>query len=200
MGRKTPAYDKILDAAEDIVLERGSTHMTLEAVAARAGVSKGGLIYHFPSQRDLLKGMLVRFQEFMERHIVRCRARLPDTPAREIKTYIMAWFAFGDEYRRVASALLAAVTRDPGLLNDAREKHLEAMRRVLGSATDPERTVILALAAEGVWISSLMGLSSFDKKAREKVKQSLLRLADEWAFPRAGRRRGGCQTLQKDKP
>ena len=112
----------------------------------------------------------------------------------------MAWFAFGDEYRRVASALLAAVTREPGLLNDAREKHLAAMQRVLGPATDPERTVILALAAEGVWMSSLMGLSSLDRQERWKIKQSLLRLADEWALPRAGRCRGRCQKLQKDKP
>ena len=48
-ANSTGARERILDAAESVVIEQGVTGMTLDAVAARAKVSKGGLLYHFPS-------------------------------------------------------------------------------------------------------------------------------------------------------
>jgi AcrR family transcriptional regulator len=50
--------ERILEAATNVVARDGSNKLTLEAVAAEAGVSKGGLLYHFPSKRALLEGML----------------------------------------------------------------------------------------------------------------------------------------------
>jgi AcrR family transcriptional regulator len=44
---------KILEAAVDIVQREGITSVTLESVAAEAGLTKGGLMYHFPT-RDAL--------------------------------------------------------------------------------------------------------------------------------------------------
>src|SRR5690606_13182471 len=42
------ARAKVLDAFVSILLEHGERAATLDAVAAAAGVSKGGLLYHFP--------------------------------------------------------------------------------------------------------------------------------------------------------
>ena len=41
-------------------LTSGAVHLTLDAVAERAGVSKGGLLYHFPSKESLLQAMVDR--------------------------------------------------------------------------------------------------------------------------------------------
>ena len=49
---------RILQAAASVVDESGAAHLTLEAVAEAAGLSKGGLLYHFPNKRALLSGML----------------------------------------------------------------------------------------------------------------------------------------------
>ena len=43
--------------------------LTLDAVAAQAGVSKGGLLYHFRSKRELLDAMLDGFLEEFDREI-----------------------------------------------------------------------------------------------------------------------------------
>src|SRR5215469_14243714 len=56
-----PARERLLDAAERLVLETGAGHLTLAAVAKFAGVSKGGLLYHFPSKDSLLEAMLARY-------------------------------------------------------------------------------------------------------------------------------------------
>lgn len=52
---------RVLDAALEIVGERGIAAVTNRAVAARAGVSPGSLSYHFPSQTELLREALLRF-------------------------------------------------------------------------------------------------------------------------------------------
>lgn len=48
----------ILQAASSIVRDQGVEHLTLEAVAKAPGVSKGGLLYHFPNKEQLVSGMV----------------------------------------------------------------------------------------------------------------------------------------------
>ena len=60
MPRKPVAREKLLTAFEHLVLSEGERAATLDAVAARAGVSKGGLLYHFPHRQALVDAALVR--------------------------------------------------------------------------------------------------------------------------------------------
>lgn len=60
MPRKPVARDAVLDAFEALLIEVGERAATLEAVAKRAGVSKGGLLYHFPSKEALISSLLER--------------------------------------------------------------------------------------------------------------------------------------------
>jgi AcrR family transcriptional regulator len=53
----------MLDAAEAVVVRQGIANLTLEAVAAEAGMSKGGLLHHFPSKDRLVEAMVVRCAE-----------------------------------------------------------------------------------------------------------------------------------------
>ena len=55
--------DELLDAAEALLCEHGTHGLTLSAVADRAGVSKGGLLYHFPNKEALIKGLVSRLIE-----------------------------------------------------------------------------------------------------------------------------------------
>ncbi|MFF4615626.1 TetR/AcrR family transcriptional regulator [Nonomuraea jabiensis] len=43
-----------------MLLSEGAEALTLEAVARRAGVSKGGLFYHFPTKQALVAAMVDR--------------------------------------------------------------------------------------------------------------------------------------------
>ncbi|HLS13665.1 MAG TPA: helix-turn-helix domain-containing protein [Beutenbergiaceae bacterium] len=55
--------DNLLDAFEELLIDDGERSATLEAVAARAQVSKGGLLYHFKSKDALVEGLLERLVE-----------------------------------------------------------------------------------------------------------------------------------------
>ncbi len=77
----------ILRAAGQLFLEHG-TAATLEQIAARAGVSKGGLKYHFSSKDDLvttLAALLV--QEFRDRVVAQIDPDEPE-PGRLVRAYV----------------------------------------------------------------------------------------------------------------
>src|SRR3954464_176448 len=54
--------DRLLDAAAVVVKRDGAQALTLDAVAAEAAVSKGGLLYHFKTKRELVQAMIERWR------------------------------------------------------------------------------------------------------------------------------------------
>ncbi|WP_298038032.1 TetR/AcrR family transcriptional regulator [uncultured Microbacterium sp.] len=60
MPRPPLAREKVLDAFQTILIEEGERAATLDATAKAAGVSKGGLLYHFASKDELVAGLLER--------------------------------------------------------------------------------------------------------------------------------------------
>lgn len=54
----TVTKDKICEAAMQLAIRDGLLAMTLDNVAKQAGISKGGVIYHFPSKDELVRGVL----------------------------------------------------------------------------------------------------------------------------------------------
>ncbi len=77
------ARDRVLDAFERLLVDRGERAATLDAVAREAGVSKGGLIYHFPSRDAMVEGLLGRMQS---------RAAEDDTLMRTASEGVIAYF------------------------------------------------------------------------------------------------------------
>jgi AcrR family transcriptional regulator len=53
----------LLDAAEAVVVRQGIANLTLDAVAAEAGMSKGGLLHHFPTKNRLVEALVMRSAE-----------------------------------------------------------------------------------------------------------------------------------------
>src|SRR5690606_37470436 len=60
------ARAKVLQAAEELAVEVGPANLSLDAVAARAGVSKGGLLYHFPTKARLLEALVETYVDRFE--------------------------------------------------------------------------------------------------------------------------------------
>jgi AcrR family transcriptional regulator len=52
-----------LDAAETVLATMGVANLTFEEVAREAGVSKGGVLYHFLSKEALTEAMIERLIE-----------------------------------------------------------------------------------------------------------------------------------------
>ena len=68
------AREAMLDAAQAVVLKQGAASLTLDAVAREAQVSKGGVMYHFPTKQALLTALGERM---IARNQSRQRVKLP---------------------------------------------------------------------------------------------------------------------------
>ena len=180
MARKSSARERILDAAESVVRQEGALHMTLDAVAAKAGLSKGGLIYHFASQNELLTAMIHRFTERVSARKTDIYASPREDAARDIVAHILLWSKMCKTNRQVASALMAAAMRAPALLKPAQSTYRKAMKIALASKANPLRMAILAMAADGIWIMELMGIQPFEPGELASIKSELVLLAREW--------------------
>lgn len=53
--------DKVLDAAEALVLRAGAAALSFDAVAREAGITKGGVQYAFGTRDKLIRAMLTRW-------------------------------------------------------------------------------------------------------------------------------------------
>lgn len=77
-GGKTAeqARAALLDAAEELILDRGFGASTMESIAARAGYSRGAMYQHFPNRQKLLEALVRRKTGVHQAQIV---TRLPET-------------------------------------------------------------------------------------------------------------------------
>lgn len=65
MARPPAARTKVLDAYISLLCEEGERAATMEATAAKAGVSKGGLLYHFSSKEALAEAVIALSEELI---------------------------------------------------------------------------------------------------------------------------------------
>jgi AcrR family transcriptional regulator len=169
----------MLDAAEAIVLENGARHMTLDAVAARAGVSKGGLLYHFPTKEALLRAMLERLRKQLDEAWKKKCKRLKEGPGREIKAFILSFSDRNPNQDQIGSALLAAVAHDPKLLQIGRDDLRRRLTECIQSGFSFKRAAVIFFALHGLVFSELLSLSPLRPKERQEFVEELLRLANE---------------------
>lgn len=81
MSNTRPARDRILDAYEELLINEGPRGATMDAVIALAGVSKGGLLYHFKNKEALASALIDRLEELAAADLLRMGAD-PEGPSR----------------------------------------------------------------------------------------------------------------------
>ncbi len=180
MGRHVHnARETILDAAEEVVIETGARYLTLDAVAAKAGVSRGGLIYHFQNKEALLHAMLDRRLIRIEENRQRRRALLQKGPRGEIIAYVLSSLEQDDKTKKLSVALLAAVVHDPRLLLPNREKYKRFLDEFSRKGIGIERAAIIMLAVNGLRLRELLSLSPFTAEERRDVIEEIITLAKD---------------------
>jgi AcrR family transcriptional regulator len=171
-------HKALLDAANRIVQERGVEHLTLELTAQEAGVSKGGLLYHFPNKEALIKGMI---QYYLDRFTADFNTAAQQdgsqTPGRWTRAYLYTTYEDNQRSPRMSSGLLAAVATNPALLSPMQQTFREWVQLLEQDGIDPTVAQIIRLAVDGLWMVELFGLAPPAPDMREKVLHALNTLA-----------------------
>jgi AcrR family transcriptional regulator len=178
MARARDTRDRILFGAEEVVLRDGVAHLTLEAAANEAGVSKGGILYHFPTRAALVAAMVERlssqFTEDLERH-----GAGSGLPGAFTRAYLEATFgpsgdAVASRERRLGAAVIAGVAADTELLEPLREQFATWQHALVTDGLPPAGASLVRLAADGLWFTELLGLAPLDEDLRSSVREELL--------------------------
>jgi AcrR family transcriptional regulator len=171
------ARDRILVAYEDLLIESGERGATLDAVAARAGVSKGGLLYHFGSKDALTAGLIERLRVLADEDVSLMLA----APA-GVVDYLLRTSVNADTEldRALIAAARLAQTSDPRAgeaLTAIRALWLEV---VTGAVGDPVVARAIVLISDGLYYNSaLMGMGAPDPadSSEEGINRLLALLA-----------------------
>ncbi|SCY56136.1 TetR/AcrR family transcriptional regulator [Microvirga guangxiensis] len=175
-GRKS-SREKILDAAAELVSEIGAGRLTLDAVAERAGLSKGGLLYNFPSKEALLQAMIRRMIDQVTESREALRPQLkpgPNLEARLATTTLLNMCCDG-KMQEIATGLMVATAENPRLLDPVREVISETLQRIK-SDSDDDAALLGWLAVEGLSNLEMHNLSPFSDQDRERIVQAINRL------------------------
>ena len=179
--------DRILDAAESVILDSGGRNFTLDAVAERAGISKGGLVYTFATKDGLVRAALeremARFQEAVGKRL----------GGRSVKPFELALAHIeealdeDDATTRKAAFLVTALVHAPDMMAPARRYYRELLDPLLSKSGDAQKVRNALLAVEGIFL--LRGLG-FVEVSEEEIKSVLLHARDIVRGVLASRRAG----------
>jgi AcrR family transcriptional regulator len=176
----SPAHvrDRLLDAAEEVVGRDGVNNLTLSSVAAQAGVSKGGLLYHFPSKSALITAIVERMATTCEANHGEALRADADPVGRFTRAYLTTRMAKHEEHRAnpIGTALLAAAGTDPQYLEPFRRRH-EAWQTAMNTdGIDPAVAAIVRLAIDGLCLGEKLGMPVPQGELRQQVLDKLIAL------------------------
>ena len=167
--------DRLLDAAEQIVARHGVSNLTLEAVAHEAGVSKGGLLYHFPAKSALITAIVERLAARSESRQAAAVAADPQTAGAFTRAYLAVRTGSPDPEREpIHTAVLAAIGTDPEYLDPLRKRIAEWKERLESDGIDPVTASIVKLAIDGLVIGRLLKVPIPENELREKIIERLV--------------------------
>ncbi len=168
----------ILEAGTRVILREGAGNLTLEAVAKEAGISKGGLLYHFPSKEALVTGLVERYEALFMEDLERTGELGTGRPGASLRAYVKATFEPEAASHDLAAGLLAAVLLNPELLEPFWERAESLHVALEEGVPDPARATVVRLAADGLWLGELLGFGTPRGEAREALKETLLELLE----------------------
>ena len=170
----------ILQAAAEVTRRAGSLNLTLEAVAKQAGVSKGGLLYHFPNKEALVASLIQHELDTGERVLDDLQAHDLAERGRWARAYAGLTLG-GDPTQDVSAGLFAAVALNPELLEPVQARYRVWQTAAESDGLEPGLGSLLRLAMDGLWLSDLLNLAPPQGEERAALAALIERLTREQA-------------------
>ncbi|ACM27370.1 TetR/AcrR family transcriptional regulator [Agrobacterium rhizogenes] len=168
---------QLLEVAARLASEKGMTAVTLDAVSGASGVSKGGLLHHFPNKNTLLEALFDSLIERLDRAIEEEMRADPLPHGRFTRGYLRACLALRDQpeetkdWAQVTMMLLSEPQLRQRWLDWVRERSEE----YVGTDSSVDAAIV-RLATDGIWLADLLDSHAMDESAREKLVERLIEL------------------------
>jgi len=169
--------DMILDATEAVVARQGIANLTLDAVAAEARMSKGGVLHYFPSKDRLVEALVIRTAEGWRSCYTEAYERTPKGTGRMARALLDHCLSdakcWTEELRRSSSAVFAALAQNPVLIQPMRAVYADLHRRIAQDGLPPGVAEAVAAAIDGLWLDWVLGLVPLEQVRVVRVRRAL---------------------------
>lgn len=182
--------ESILETALDVLMKDGVGALTLERVARDAGLSKGGLLYHYEGKEQLLEGLvelLIRdwdHEQLQEKSAESTSPSLaPSFSSTALETDVTKSNQPSDHAplrgREIASILMAARAINPQLLEPIQKRYGNWQNIVWDNGHASIRPLMARLVTMGLWFSEALGLATPTHEQQEGLAQEIQSLMEE---------------------
>jgi len=170
-------------------MKDGVGGMTLERVARDAGLSKGGLLYHFESKEQLLEGLIELLLCDWDREQITAFPTVstsqgkPPSFSLTTREPVTACDAQSGQQplqgRQIASILMAARAINPTLLDPIQERYRNWQNTFQSNGIAPIRPLMSRLVTVGLWFSEALGLAPPTREQRAGLAQVIQSLTEQ---------------------
>lgn len=174
------AKNDIVDAAERVILRDGPRGVSVEAVLAESGMSKGGFFHHFPTKEALLGALLERLAASVGETAAASMERDPEPFGRSLRAQIALAFDMPPRERKrtraLVLALLAAAMESREIASRARATNERALSEARADGVDLGVALVVELALDGFFLGESFGSLKLDAERKAAIKETLLEL------------------------
>jgi AcrR family transcriptional regulator len=166
----------IVEAALRVAHRQGGAQFSFEATASEAGLTKAGVLYHFPTREDLVLAVVEHVAHVWDDAMREAldRPLEESTPAERIRAYVVV--AAGDEVSLGEFAIYADAL--------CRPEHLGPWNDVFApwfdldgcSAEERARLSCARFAADGLWVAKATGTTPPSPADHDELVAQLLAL------------------------
>jgi AcrR family transcriptional regulator len=188
---RSSSRNHILDVAAQIASDEGASQLTIDAVAKRAGISKGGVMYHFGSKDELLSALVDRVTQMALTRMRESEAQFGDRICPMLDALIDEGLRNDPAEQMLFGGLLGAVANKPTLAEPAARAYSAMYRRLESMDDMAPNALAVALALDGLLFLRLLKLVDFDTTNIERLRTILRRLADS---PLGEPKKGGLRS------
>lgn len=168
--RQKNASARVLAAARAIAAREGVSHISFDAIAREAGLSKGGVLYNFPTKRDLMAALL---EEMLAEHDALDASFPQDAPDRTLRRHLDSLTALDKTGSDLSMAILAVAAAEPDLLDPLRHALAADLARIEAEMTDADLGRLIFFALQGLRFHSLLALPDGGHEARNQLTRRI---------------------------
>ncbi|MNO69137.1 transcriptional regulator BetI [compost metagenome] len=175
--RSNSRRDLILIATAKVIRDLGADNLTIDLVAKEAGVSKGGVLHHFPNKQALINAMV---EESTAHFFDDLRQRVSNETQQDAgkwsRAYLETTVSYDRENKGMNESIIATLTMNPDLISIYQKEYEIIQKNIENDGIDPVHSTIIRLAMDGLWFSEILGIGNLNDHLRTKVFEYLINM------------------------
>lgn len=173
--------EDIYEACMKILIEEGSAKLTFDRISQVSGMSKGTLVYHFPSKASLMEYLIERYRDRLAGKLAEgCRdAEKSDSPIKD--PLVAGFFEWYSKFRREPAvntayglSLLSLTAKNEKMRAVMQKWYAELFESLKDSPTGSE-SLIAVLALEGLFYLRHFQVDMIDDEELDKALELIFK-------------------------